>query len=195
MAEVITGEAVVIDVPCARFPSRMLAVAVDIAVQLVVLAVLLGVAFAAVGSHGLDPAAGAAVSLSALVLVIVGYPAIFETLSRGRSLGKLMMGLRVVSDDGGPERFRQALMRALTAVLEIWLTLGFLALVTSLLSGQGQAARRHLRRDLRDRRAAAAAARPARPDVGPGPRAGRLGGHPGAVRAGGRDGGDRPAVP
>ncbi len=138
MAEVITGEAVVIDVPCARFPSRMLALAVDIAVQLIVLVVLLGVSFAAGGSHGLDPAAGAAVSLTVLVLVIVGYPTIFETLSRGRSLGKLMMGLRVVSDDGGPERFRQALMRALAAVLEIWLTLGFLALVTSLLSRQGK---------------------------------------------------------
>jgi len=44
----------------------------------------------------------------------------------------------VVSDDGGPERFRQALMRALAAVLEIWLTLGFLALVTSLLSPGGK---------------------------------------------------------
>ena len=68
----------------------------------------------------------------------MGYPALFETLSRGRSLGKLALGLRVVSDDGGPERFRQALMRALMAVLEIWLTLGFLALVTSLLSSGGK---------------------------------------------------------
>jgi len=68
----------------------------------------------------------------------VGYPTLFETLSRGRSLGKLALGLRVVSDDGGPERFRQALMRALAAVLEIWLTLGFLALVTSLLSPGGK---------------------------------------------------------
>jgi hypothetical protein len=68
----------------------------------------------------------------------VGYPTLFETLSRGRSLGKLALGLRVVSDDGGPERFRQALMRALAAVLEIWLTLGFLALVTSLLSSGGK---------------------------------------------------------
>ena len=68
----------------------------------------------------------------------MGYPALFETLSRGRSLGKLALGLRVVSDDGGPERFRQALMRALLAVLEIWLTLGFLALVTSLLSSGGK---------------------------------------------------------
>ena len=138
MAEVITGEAVVIDVPFARFPSRALALMIDIAIQLVLLFGLGGVALAAGAGGGLDAAAVAAISLTVSVLIIVGYPTLFETLSRGRSLGKLTLGLRVVSDDGGPERFRQALMRALAAVLEIWLTLGFLALVTSLLSSGGK---------------------------------------------------------
>ena len=138
MAEVITGEAVVIDVPFARFPSRTLALMIDIAIQLVLLFGLGGVALAAGAGGGLDAAAVAAISLTVSVLIIVGYPTLFETLSRGRSLGKLALGLRVVSDDGGPERFRQALMRALAAVLEIWLTLGFLALVTSLLSSGGK---------------------------------------------------------
>ena len=138
MAEVITGEAVVIDVPCARFPSRAVALAIDVTVQLVLLVGLAGVVIAAGVGGGLDPAAVAAISLTVTAGIIVGYPTIFETLSRGRSLGKLAMGLRVVSDDGGPERFRQALMRALAAVLEIWLTLGFLALVSSLLSAGGK---------------------------------------------------------
>ncbi len=138
MAEVITGEAVVIDVPFARFPSRTLALVIDIVIQLVLLFGLGGVALAAGAGGGLDAAAVAAISLTVTVAIIVGYPALFETLSRGRSLGKLAMGLRVVSDDGGPERFRQALMRALVGVLEIWLTLGFLALVTSLLSSGGK---------------------------------------------------------
>jgi uncharacterized RDD family membrane protein YckC len=138
VAEVVTGEAVVIDVPCARFPSRAVALAIDLAVQIVLLVVLSGVAIAAAAGGALDAAAVAALGLAVFVLIVVGYPATFETLSRGRSLGKLAMGLRVVSDDGGPERFRQALMRALLAVLEIWLTLGFLALVTSLLSANGK---------------------------------------------------------
>jgi uncharacterized RDD family membrane protein YckC len=123
VAEVITGEAVVIDVPLARFPSRTLAVLIDIAIQLVLLFGLGGVALAVGAGGGLDAAAVAT---------------LFETLSRGRSLGKLALGLRVVSDDGGPERFRQALMRALAGVLEIWLTIGFLALITSLLSSGGK---------------------------------------------------------
>jgi uncharacterized RDD family membrane protein YckC len=136
--EVVTGEAVVLDVPVARFPSRMLALVVDLVAQFVLLATLFLVTGAATVGGGLDPASAAAVGLVCVVLTIVGYPAIFETLSRGRSLGKLWLGLRVVSDDGGPERFRQALVRALMAVPEIWMTFGFLALLTSLLSAKGK---------------------------------------------------------
>jgi uncharacterized RDD family membrane protein YckC len=136
VAEVVTGEAVVLDVPCARFPSRLAALAIDLAVQLSLLLVLLLVAGAA-GVH-LNADSLAAVALTAVVLIIVGYPAMFETLSRGRSLGKMALGLRVVSDDGGPERFRQALVRALAAVVEIWLLTGAPALISSLLSARGK---------------------------------------------------------
>jgi hypothetical protein len=72
------------------------------------------------------------------VLTIVGYPAAFETLSRGRSLGKMALGLRVVGDDGGPERFRQALVRALASIVEIWGLTGAPALICSLLSAKGK---------------------------------------------------------
>ena len=195
VAEVITGEAVVLDVPFARFPSRAVALAIDLAVQLILLAALSGVAIAAGLDGGLDAAAVAAIGLTVSVLIIVGYPAAFETLSRGRTLGKLAMGLRVVSDDGGPERFRQALMRALAGVLEIWLTLGFLALVTSLLSSSGKRLG-----DIFAGTFVITVRLPRqppghRPDVGAAAGAGRLGGDPGTVRAQRRDRGDRPPVP
>ena len=61
-----------------------------------------------------------------------------ETLTRGRTLGKLWLGLRVVRDDGGPVRFRHALVRALLAVVEIYLTFGAVALFASLLSSRGK---------------------------------------------------------
>jgi uncharacterized RDD family membrane protein YckC len=138
MEDVVTGEAVVIDVPCARFPSRMVAIAIDIAIQIVILVVLTLAIGAIQDSGGLDAAAATAIALSVSVLVVVGYPTISETLSRGRSLGKLAMGLRVVGDDGGPERFRQALVRSLAAVVEIWMLLGAPALITSLLSAKGK---------------------------------------------------------
>jgi uncharacterized RDD family membrane protein YckC len=136
MSTVVTGEAVVLDVPCARFPSRLLALLLDMAVQ-VVLGVAVLVIIGATGGH-LNAASGAAVVLTAAVAIIVGYPAAFETLARGRSLGKMALGLRVVSDDGGPERFRQALVRAMAAVVEIWMFTGAPALICSLLSARGK---------------------------------------------------------
>jgi uncharacterized RDD family membrane protein YckC len=120
VAEVVTGEAVVLDLAVARFPTRLLAALLDIAVQLPVLVFVEVIVNKTVGQH-LNEAAAASVRILGLVLVVVGYPVIFETLSRGKTLGKMALGLRVVADDGSPERFRQALIRALTATfVEIW---------------------------------------------------------------------------
>lgn len=136
MSEVVSGEAVVLDVPCARFPSRLVALLIDMLVQ-VTAGLAVALIIIATGAH-LDAASGAAVTLTAAVLIIVGYPATFETLTRGRSLGKMALGLRVVSDDGGPERFRQALVRALASVVEIWSLTGAPALICSLVSARGK---------------------------------------------------------
>jgi uncharacterized RDD family membrane protein YckC len=81
----------------------------------------------------------AAEFLTAYVLVIVGYPTTFETLSRGKTLGKMALGLRVVGDDGSPIRFRQALVRALVGVFEIWtVVLAPVGLITSIVSSRGK---------------------------------------------------------
>jgi hypothetical protein len=53
-------------------------------------------------------------------------------------LGKIAMGLRVVSEDGGPERFRQALFRSLAAVVEIYMFVGGPAVICSLISPKGK---------------------------------------------------------
>ncbi|WP_188191249.1 RDD family protein [Nonomuraea sp. SYSU D8015] len=137
MSEVVTGDAVVVEVRVAQMPSRAVALSIDMLVQFTALFganAILG-AFASIS----DPAMFAAVMIVLSVLVIVGYPVLFETLTRGRSLGKMALGLRVVSDDGSPERFRQALFRGLTGVLELWPPLfGAPALICSLISKQGK---------------------------------------------------------
>jgi hypothetical protein len=48
------------------------------------------------------------------------------------------MGLRVVSDDGGPERLRQAVFRALASLVEIWMLFGSPAVICSMLSPKGK---------------------------------------------------------
>jgi len=138
MEQIVTGEAVVLDLPCARFPARILSRIIDMAVELVaffIIAILVG---AGESSGTLDSATGSALILTGFVLVIVGYPLAFETMSRGRTLGKLALGLRVVTDDGGPERFRHALVRALAGAVECWALFGVPALITSILSARGK---------------------------------------------------------
>ena len=138
MAEVVTGEAVVLEVPCARFPSRLLALALDLLIQLVLLFILFVIVGLAITGDRVNGATGGAIALTVSILVVVGYPVLWETLTRGGSPGKFALGLRVVSDDGGPERFRQALVRGLAEVVEIWLLLGCPALICSLLSERGK---------------------------------------------------------
>jgi uncharacterized RDD family membrane protein YckC len=138
VADVVTGEAVVLEVPCARFPSRLLGLALDLFIQLVLMFILLLVVGLTASGSRLSTATAGALSLSSIILVIVGYPVLWESLTRGASPGKFALGLRVVSDDGGPERFRQALVRGLSAVVEIWLLLGCPALISSLLSERGK---------------------------------------------------------
>ena len=140
MTEVVTGEAVVLEVPCARFPSRVLALAIDLAIQLTVVVILLVIVGLSTADKAIDEAAVQAVVVTVIVLTVVGYPVIWETATRGRSPGKFALGLRVVSDDGGPERFRQALVRGLATIVDFWLVpfIGVPALISSLLSDKGK---------------------------------------------------------
>lgn len=132
MSEVVTGDAVVLDVQIAQLPVRTLSALIDIVVM--VIGYLLGLMLWAATLTQFDTALTNAILLIFTVLVIVGYPLVLETATRGRSVGKIAMGLRVVSDDGGPERFRQALFRALAALVEIWMLFGSPAVICSILS-------------------------------------------------------------
>lgn len=134
--EILIGEGVVLDARPASFITRALGAAIDIAALLLV-AVPLTILAGTIGVR-LDEAAGAALFVALVVTVLVAIPTGVETLTRGRSLGKLVMGLRVVRDDGGPVRFRHAVIRALVGVGEIWLTLGSVALISSMVHPQGK---------------------------------------------------------
>lgn len=136
VSPIITGEAVVLELRPASFAARALGLAIDIVVHLVLL-VLLMIGLAAAGSD-LDGAAARALALSAVVFCLVGVPVAVETLSRGRSLGKLATGLRVVREDGGAIRFRHAVIRGLTGFLEIYLTFGGLALAVALFNDKSR---------------------------------------------------------
>ncbi|MFE7154138.1 RDD family protein [Streptomyces sp. NPDC057636] len=136
MSELVTGEAVALELRPAKLPSRALAVVIDLLVAFTVyIVVTMGIV---ASTASLDDAAAAAVAVATFVLVLVGVPIAVETLSHGRSLGKLACGLRVVRDDGGPIRFRHALVRGAVGVVEILMTFGVVACIASLVSERGR---------------------------------------------------------
>jgi len=134
--DLVTGEAVVLDLRPASFLTRGLALLLDYVV-IAFAAIAISVALTPILDIS-DEALGAAVSLVGVVMVIVGIPVTVETFTRGRSLGKYAMGLRVVRDDGGPIRMRQALVRGLLGFFEIWLTQGSVAIIASLSNRRGK---------------------------------------------------------
>ncbi|MGH4013117.1 MAG: RDD family protein [Pseudonocardiaceae bacterium] len=140
MSDLVTGEAVVLDLRLAKLPTRAMAFGLDLVVMLLAFLVLITITSGTLGT--VDDALAAAVSLVLVLAVFVGYPVTVETLTRGRSVGKIALGLRVVREDGGPIRFRQALTRGLAGLIIDFgvfsLFTGVVALITSLASPRGR---------------------------------------------------------
>jgi uncharacterized RDD family membrane protein YckC len=137
VSDLVTGEAVPLEMRLAKVPSRGLAILLDWSL-LALIGIPLAIAAESVVA-GADPALQATVALVGFVGLFVGVPVLVETLTRGRSLGKLALGLRVVRDDGGPVRFRHALARGLAGVfVDFLLTSGAGAIICSLLNERGK---------------------------------------------------------
>lgn len=128
----VTGDGVALDLPVARVPTRMLAYLLDLAVE-AALAIALVLLLGSV-ADGLSKSATAAVGIAGLVTVFLGYPVAFDTLNRGRTLGKMALGLRTVRDDGGAITFGQALVRGIAGLVDFPVTSWAGAFVSAVLS-------------------------------------------------------------
>src|SRR3954464_11747052 len=115
--DLVTGEAVALDLPAASLGARIASGLVDVVVATVLLvALVLGLVIAALQT---DQALLSVAMLASVIVSWVVLPTALETLTRGKSLGKLAMGLRTVRDDAGPISFQHAFVRALIGVVEI----------------------------------------------------------------------------
>jgi uncharacterized RDD family membrane protein YckC len=134
--EILIGEGVRLEAGAAPVTYRMVSGLIDIVVSLVV---IWGSSFLVSELAGtLNAAASKALIIVYVVTLLVLAPATVETLTRGRSVGRIAMGLRIVRDDGGPVSFRQAIIRAVVGLLEVWLTFGVGAVTVSVLSARGK---------------------------------------------------------
>ncbi|RNI22305.1 RDD family protein [Flexivirga caeni] len=132
----MTGEAVLIDIPAASLPSRLLAALIDWALYFLV---LFGLYLLLIFTSGDSSSATfSTLMLLATVTCVLVLPVTIETLTRGSSLGKLILKLRVVRDDGGPIVFRHAFVRGLVGVIEIVFTSGVVAVIASVCNARGK---------------------------------------------------------
>ncbi len=133
---IVTPEAVVLRFETASVGSRAMAQVVDAAVRGGVLWVA-----AIVGSifGGPDNTPRAVLLYLTGFFVIFGYPVLAEVIWDGRTVGKRVVGLRVVTTLGGPVRFRQAAIRSILSLVDFFFPpLGVTATVAVLLSKRDQ---------------------------------------------------------
>jgi uncharacterized RDD family membrane protein YckC len=134
--DLVTGEAVALDLPPAGLGSRIASGLIDVIATFALLfGLILGLVIAAVQT---DEALVQVAMLGAIIGAFLVFPTALETLTRGRSLGKLAFGLRTVRDDAGPISFHHAFVRSLVGVVEIYVFFGSPAFFSALLSSRGK---------------------------------------------------------
>lgn len=134
----VTPEAVRLDLPEATVGSRGVALLVDWLLQLLIGFVLFfGSAFF-FDVPGLPEWVPGSVGVILPFLLLFGYPITFETVWRGRTPGKALLGLRVVTIEGAPISFRHAAIRSALGLIDFFGTFGVAAVVSSLVSRHHQ---------------------------------------------------------
>ncbi|WP_246382821.1 RDD family protein [Nocardioides stalactiti] len=134
--DLVTGEGVALDLPPASLGLRLASGLIDFLVTMVIFVVSLLVLL--VATVNVSQALVDVAAVAAAVVTFAVFPTVLETLTRGRSIGKLALGLRTVRDDAGPITFHHALVRALIGFVEIYAFSGVPAFFSMLVSQRGK---------------------------------------------------------
>lgn len=137
MRRLVTAEAVELEIPTASVGLRMLAVLLDLVVLAAAVGLVAWLASQLAAATGeLEAVVVVAFTVVAATPFVVTW--LMEGVTRGSSFGKAVTGVKVVTVEGGPIGWKHAGIRAAMATFEIWLTFGFVALVTAMVSSRGQ---------------------------------------------------------
>jgi uncharacterized RDD family membrane protein YckC len=136
--QVMTGEAVGLDLRPTSYVLAAAGAAIDWAVYVFgAIGSLILVSMILAASDVTDTAVSAATLVATQVTTLVVIPVAVETLSRGKSLGRLAIGARIVRDDGGAIGFRHAFIRGLVWILEV-LPFGGIAAIVGIFNGRSK---------------------------------------------------------
>ncbi len=132
----VTSEGVAVELPVAGFVMRIGSALIDAAISIgVFIASVIASIYLLFGRS--DAVTGAATILI-IIVSFVAVPIVQETLLRGRTVGKLIFGLRTVRDDGGPIRFRHALTRGLVGFIEGWMLMGLPMVLSEMIDSKSR---------------------------------------------------------
>lgn len=133
---IVTGEAVALDVRPTSVAIRVVSGLIDaLAYGLLYFLGITIIVEVAVRQWEL-PSPVSIITWTATCWVII--PLLVEGLTQGRSLGKFSTGTKIVRDDGGTIRWRHAAVRAVTGLIDLWLSLGSVATLSSIMSARGK---------------------------------------------------------
>ncbi|WP_040527050.1 RDD family protein [Gordonia paraffinivorans] len=130
--DLVSGEAVALALPPGGLGYRILSGMIDVVLGIALWLLLLWLSYKV--AFGVNAAWRGTINTLLPVLAIVALPAVTETLTSGKTIGHLAMGLRTVRDDAGPIAFRHALTRALVGFVEKFGCLGIPALISAAIS-------------------------------------------------------------
>lgn len=130
----ITPEAVLLELPTAGVATRAFARIVDLVVFGLIISVLAQILLLVSVFSGSE----VVIVMLLMFVYLLVLPIGTEILWKGQSIGKAIFGIRVVGTDGAPCVPRQAAIRGLVGLVDIYSSVGFLALFTALLSQNSQ---------------------------------------------------------
>src|SRR4051812_35990918 len=134
--DLVTGEAVALDLPPASIGGRIVSGLIDVVVTMILFVAAIFVFV--VAALQADDALIWASFVATMIVVFLVYPATVETFAHGKSIGKLACGLRTVRDDAGPITFQHAFVRALVGFVEVYVFTGVPAFFSALMSSRGK---------------------------------------------------------
>lgn len=136
--ELLTGEAVALDLRATSVILRGAGAIIDYLVYITATGLLAWLLISSALGAGVPDALLPSIGIAVAALGLIIAPAVVETATQGKSLGRLALGDRIVRDDGGAIGFRHALIRSFIGLFEIVMTAGGMALVVALLNSRAK---------------------------------------------------------
>ena len=131
-----------LDFETPEFHKRLFAWAIDICILIVYYNIMMYVLRAIMPSHNSGNNLPLLYNMNALYLLfllpILLYHLFFEIIMNGQSIGKKLMNIKVIGENGGRPALHQYLIRWLTRPFDLVFSLGLAGLLTTIMSKKNQ---------------------------------------------------------